>query len=166
LKAASRARWGLLRGLSQYVNGVGHAAFLETNSWPPRRLGAFSPETGRKSEFSVRRGWAGDLLTKLLQIGDKKCYEVKGYKLRGRVYAIENAFRRHGGTSRGDNRAGPLSAVRGWPLGSRLLISASMLRHGGDVFLRRRHSRGIAGPRASDQAIPNDGAVLLKHFLP
>ncbi len=161
--------WDYYEGFPQYENGVGMLRSLEDEFMAALDgLGEFSPETGGNSEFSVATGLAAaTLLTKLLQIADNKCYDVKGYKLRGRVYAIENRFFGDtvdvAGLITGRDLIGQL---RGRPLGSRLLISASMLRHGGDVFLDdvtlAEASRALGVPI---KPVPNDGAELLKHFL-
>jgi NifB/MoaA-like Fe-S oxidoreductase len=81
-------------GYPQYENGVGMLRSLEDEfiaALDDKVL--FSDASAGKNSFSVATGHAAQaLLTKLLQIANKKCYDIRGYNLQGCVYGIENRF--------------------------------------------------------------------------
>ena len=113
--------------------------------------------------FSVATGLAAaPLIRKLLQISSEKCYNVSGT-----VYGIENRFFGTSVDVAGLITGGDLiRQLEGRSLGSRLLISASMLRHGGDMFLDsvtlEDASRTLGVPVIP---VANDGAALLDAFF-
>jgi putative radical SAM enzyme (TIGR03279 family) len=156
-------------GYPQYENGVGMLRSLEDEfiaALDDKVL--FSDASAGKNSFSVATGHAAQaLLTKLLQIANKKCYDIRGYNLQGCVYGIENRFFGNmvdvAGLITGQDLIAQLQGKR---LGSRLLISSNMLRHGGDMFLDditlEEASKALGVPIIP---VPNDGAELLRAFL-
>ena len=153
--------WEDYEGFPQFENGVGMLRSLEDEFTDAlRNRGTISVPPTR---FSVATGKAAaGLLQKLLQMSEELCYNIHG-----QVYAIENRFF---GSS--VNVAGLLTGqdliaqLRGKALGSRLLITANMLRHGGDMFLDNltpeEVSRELGVPVIP---VPNDGEALLGAFL-
>ncbi|MDR0951934.1 MAG: DUF512 domain-containing protein [Oscillospiraceae bacterium] len=113
----------------QLENGVGllrlfEAQFLEElEACPPESAGAdFSIATGRA---------AAPFLEKLLVTAQEKCGNIKG-----RVFSIENIFFGDTIDVAGLITGGDLiEQLRGRSLGERLLIPATMLRHGEGIFL-------------------------------
>lgn len=112
----------------QFENGVGmlrslYEEYLEA-------LSGLSGEEG--ASVSVATGTAAaPLFENISQITKKTCYNVDI-----KVYPVANRFFGEtvdvAGLLTGSDL---LAALRGKELGERLLISATMLRHGGDVFL-------------------------------
>ena len=153
--------WDWYEGFPQFENGVGmlrslEDEFLEALEDLEERPEAVSP-------FTVATGAAAaPLLTKLLQISRDSCYAVQG-----QVIPIENRF-----FGEMVNVAGLLTGqdllaqLRDRDLGSRVLISASMLRHGGDMFLDDMTLEALSDTLGVP-VIPvrNDGAALLRAFL-
>jgi putative radical SAM enzyme (TIGR03279 family) len=82
--------------------------------------------------FSIATGVAAArYLTKILELAEEKCG-----KIYGDVYPIRNDFFGESVDVAGLVTGGDIIAqLRGKPLGKKLLIPASMLRHGGDIFL-------------------------------
>jgi Fe-S oxidoreductase, related to NifB/MoaA family len=115
-------------GYPQIENGVGMMRSMEEEF-----ILALESADGVPGEpFSIATGVAAaPYITKLLSTAKKK-YE----KLDCSVYAIKNNFFGETVDVAGLVSGGDLvSGLKGQKLGSRLLIPASMLRHGGDVFL-------------------------------
>ena len=153
--------WDWYEGFPQFENGVGMLRSLEDEFRDALAELEEKPET--VSPFTVATGMAAaPLLSKLLQIFRDSCYAVKG-----QVVPIENRF-----FGEMVNVAGLLTGqdllaqLRGRDLGSRVLISASMLRHGGDMFLDDMTLEALSGALGTP-VIPvlNDGAALLRAFL-
>lgn len=143
-------------GYPQLENGVGMVRLL---------CSEFVEELGQidytgSEPFSIATGMAvAPQIEKLLSLAKEKCPN-----LRGTVYSIENDFFGHtvdvAGLITGRDLIAQLS---GKQLGKRLLISATMLRHGGDVFL------DDITPQQVEQAlgvelicVPQDGAALVR----
>jgi NifB/MoaA-like Fe-S oxidoreductase len=115
----------------QFENGVGMLRSLEYEFLTA--LDALDPAPGyTPPSFSIATGTAAvKLLKNLLQILRNKCYNIKGS-----VYGIQNDFFGSCVDVAGLVTGGDLIAqLKGKDLGERLLIPASMLRHGGDMFL-------------------------------
>ena len=153
--------WDWYEGFPQFENGVGMLRSLEDEFREALEALETKPET--LSPFTVATGAAAaPLLTKLLQIFRDSCYAVQG-----QVIPIENRF-----FGEMVNVAGLLTGqdllaqLRGRDLGSRVLISASMLRHGGDIFLDDMSLEALS-QALGKPVIPvrNDGAALLRAFL-
>lgn len=115
-------------GYPQLENGVGLMRSLEEEF--KTALADCPRASGRP--FSIATGVAAaPFLTKILKLAEGKCANIDG-----RVYAIENDFFGRTVDVAGLVAGGDLiSQLRGRNLGDRLLIPASMLRHGGDMFL-------------------------------
>lgn len=115
-------------GYPQLENGVGLMRSLEEEF---KAALADCPEASGE-HFSIATGVAAaPFLTKILKLAEEKCANING-----RVYAIENDFFGRTVDVAGLVAGGDLiSQLRGRDLGRRLLIPASMLRHGGDMFL-------------------------------
>ncbi len=154
--------WEYYEGFPQFENGVGMLRSLEDEFMAALEDEELTPQSAN-NPFSIATGFAAaPLLTKLLQIASQKCYNIKG-----KVYAIENRFFGSSvdvaGLITGQDLIGQL---KGRPLGSRLLIPASMLRYGGDMFL----DNITLTEAINELGIPiipviNDGAALLKALL-
>ena len=153
--------WDWYEGFPQFENGVGMLRSLEDEFLEALAELEAKPES--VPAFTVATGMAAaPLLSKLLQIFRDSCYAVQG-----QVIPIENRF--FGGMV---NVAGLLTGqdllaqLRDRDLGSRVLISASMLRHGGDMFLDDMTLEALSGALGTP-VIPvlNDGAALLRAFL-
>ena len=153
--------WDWYEGFPQFENGVGMLRSLEDEFLEALAELEAKPES--VPAFTVATGMAAaPLLSKLLQIFRDSCYAVQG-----QVVPIENRF--FGGMV---NVAGLLTGqdllaqLRDRDLGSRVLISASMLRHGGDMFLDDMTLEALSGALGTP-VIPvlNDGAALLRAFL-
>ncbi|MBP5167071.1 MAG: DUF512 domain-containing protein [Oscillospiraceae bacterium] len=144
----------------QFENGVGMMRSLENEFLSALE---FRSDKSGSGTFSVATGLAAaPLIRKLLQISSERCYNVSGT-----VYGIENRFFGSSVDVAGLITGGDLvEQLKGRPLGSRLLISASMLRHGGDMFLDsvtlQDASRTLGVPIIG---VANDGAALLDAFL-
>lgn len=112
----------------QFENGVGMLRSLYEEY-----SGALSGLTGEeRARVSVATGTAAaPLFENISQITKKTCYNVDI-----KVYPVANRFFGEtvdvAGLLTGSDL---LAALKGEDLGERLLISATMLRHGGDVFL-------------------------------
>jgi putative radical SAM enzyme (TIGR03279 family) len=154
--------WEYYEGFPQFENGVGMLRSLE-DEFIAALEDIDCPSQSEVNSFSVATGLAAaPLLSKLLQIAADRCYNISG-----RVYSIENRFFGSSvdvaGLITGQDL---IDQLKGKPLGSRLLISANMLRHGGDMFLD-----SVTLTEASKElGIPiipvvNDGAELLKAFM-
>ena len=152
--------WDYYEGFPQFENGVGMLRSLEDEF---REALAEKPEAVRPAPFAVATGGAAlPLFEKLLQLLSDSCYSVDG-----RIYCIRNDF-----FGESVNVAGLITGrdliaqLRGKPLGERLLVSVSMLRYGGDVFLddvsliEAQEALGVP-------VIPvaNDGEAVLRAFL-
>ena len=153
--------WDYYEGFPQFENGVGMLRSLEDEFIEALEEGESVP--GPVPPFAVATGGAAlPLFQKLLQLLSDSCYSVEG-----RVYGIRNEF-----FGESVNVAGLLtgrdliSQLRGKELGSRLLISVSMLRYGGDVFLDDV-SLSAVSEALGVPVIPvaNDGRAVLRAFL-
>lgn len=115
-------------GYPQIENGVGLMRSLEEEFKE-----ALKNCRGADGEpFSIATGVAAaPFLTKILKLAEEKCVNISG-----KVHSIENVFFGRTVDVAGLVAGGDLiSQLRGKDLGRRLLIPASMLRHGGDMFL-------------------------------
>lgn len=144
---------------SQFENGVGMLRSLESEF-----LGDLDLVIGQKySRFSVACGTAvAPFLTELLQSADGRCG-----KLDFKVYPIRNDFFGETVDVSGLITGRDLYAqLRDQDLGDALLISATMLRHGGDVFLDDMSLEELS-MRLEVPVIPvrQDGAVLLRSIF-
>ena len=153
--------WDYYEGFPQFENGVGMLRSLEDEFLMALEELEEKPRT--VSPFTVATGYAArPLLAKLLQIFRDSCYAVQG-----QVIPVENRFFGSMVNVAGLLTGGDLrEQLRGRDLGSRVLISASMLRHGGDVFLDDVSLEELSG----DLGVPvipvkNDGGDLLRAFL-
>ena len=152
--------WDYYEGFPQFENGVGMLRSLEDEFTEAL---AEKPEAGRSAPFAVATGGAAlPLFEKLLQLLRDSCYAVDG-----RIYGIRNDFFGESVNVAGLITGRDLMAqLRGKPLGERLLVSVSMLRYGGDVFLddvsltEVQEALGVP-------VIPvaNDGGAVLRAFL-
>ena len=153
--------WDYYEGFPQFENGVGMLRSLEDEF--REALEELEERPASVSPFTVATGMAAQgLLTKLLQIFRESCYDVSG-----QVVPIENRF--FGSMV---NVAGLLTGqdllaqLRGRDLGSRVLLSASMLRHGGDMFLDDMTLEELSGALGVPVIpVKNDGGALLRAFL-
>ncbi len=153
--------WDYYEGFPQFENGVGMLRSLEDEFLEALEELETKPEA--PEPFTVATGLAAyPLFTKLLQIFRESCYAVEG-----QVVPIENRF--FGSMV---NVAGLLTGqdlleqLRGRDLGSRVLVSASMLRHGGDVFLDDMTLEELSGALGVPVVpVANDGGTLLRAFL-
>ncbi len=156
--------WEYYEGFPQFENGVGMLRSLEDEFLEElEALGPRKADDPVPTPFSIATGAAAaPLLRKLLQIFKETWYAVDA-----EVYCVENRFFGSSvdvaGLLTGQDLQAALSDK---PLGKRLLISANMLRHGGDMFL------DDVRPEALSQAlgvpiIPvlNEGRALLAAFL-
>ena len=152
--------WDYYEGFPQFENGVGMLRSLEDEF---REALAEKPEAETPAPFAVATGGAAlPLFEKLLQLLSDSCYSVDG-----RIYGIRNDF-----FGESVNVAGLITGrdliaqLRGKPLGERLLVSVSMLRYGGDVFLddvsldEAREALGVPVV-----PVANDGEAVLRAFL-
>jgi Fe-S oxidoreductase, related to NifB/MoaA family len=152
--------WDYYEGFPQFENGVGMLRSLEDEF---RDALEEKPEAPRPAPFAVATGGAAlPLFEKLLQLLRDSCYAVDG-----RIYGIRNDFFGESVNVAGLITGRDLMAqLRGRPLGERLLVSVSMLRYGGDVFLddvsldQVQEALGVP-------VIPvaNDGGAVLRAFL-
>ena len=115
-------------GYPQIENGVGMMRSMEEEF----KIALKNVDFCSAKPFSIATGVAAaPYLTKILKLAMEKCDSIKA-----NIYAIENDF-----FGRTVDVAGLVSGrdmvaqLKGRELGERLLIPASMLRHGGDVFL-------------------------------
>jgi len=115
-------------GYPQIENGVGLMRSLEEEF----KLALSERSCASGEPFAIATGVAAaPFLTKILKLASEKCANIDG-----RVYAIENDFFGRTVDVAGLVVGGDLiSQLKGKNLGRRLLIPASMLRHGGDMFL-------------------------------
>lgn len=146
----------------QYENGVGMLRSLEYEFIDELEKTDI-PANGPPFQFSVATGGAAEgLLINLLQILENKCYNIKG-----KVYKIENSFFGNQVNVAGLITAGDIiSQLRDKPLGDRLFISASMLRHGGDLFLDNVSLNELsAALHINVVPVPNDGALLASAMM-
>ena len=124
---------------------------------------AEAPPAPAPAPFAVATGGAAaPLFEKLLSLFRNSCYAGEG-----RLYCIRNDFFGESVNVAGLLTGGDLIAqLRGKDLGERLLISVSMLRHGGDVFLDDLSpedvSRALGVPVVP---VENDGGAVLRAFL-
>lgn len=156
--------WEYYEGFPQFENGVGMLRSLEDEFLEElEALGPRSASLPPPAPFSVATGAAAaPLLRKLLQIFKETWYAVDA-----EVYCVENRFF---GSS--VDVAGLLTgqdlqhALQGKALGERLLISANMLRHGGDMFLDDMRPEALS-EALGVPIIPvlNEGRALLAAFL-
>ena len=152
--------WDYYEGFPQFENGVGMLRSLEDEF---RDALAERPEAPALTPFSVATGGAAyPLFQKLLQLLSDSCYSVEG-----RLYGIRNDF-----FGESVNVAGLLTGqdliaqLRGRELGERLLISVSMLRYGGDVFLDDTPLSAVSEALGVPVIpVPNDGEAVLRAFL-
>lgn len=146
----------------QFENGVGMLRSLEFEFKTEIEKAEFSSQVS-PFRFSVATGAAAEgLLINLLQIIENKCYNI-----RGSVFKIRNDyFGEHVDVTGLITGGDIINQLRGKPLGDRLLISASMLRHGGDLFLD-----GVSLTELEDALnvpvlpVPNDGALLARAMM-
>lgn len=152
--------WDYYEGFPQFENGVGMLRSLEDEFTEALAERPAAPEV---LPFAVATGGAAlPLFEKLLQILRESWYAVDG-----KVYGLRNDFFGESVNVAGLLTGGDLIAqLRGRDLGQRLLISVSMLRHGGDVFLDdvslAEVSRALGVPVIP---VPNDGGAVLRAFL-
>ena len=152
--------WDYYEGFPQFENGVGMLRSLEDEF---RDALAGRPEAPALTPFSVATGGAAyPLFQKLLQLLSDSCYSVEG-----KLYGIRNDF-----FGESVNVAGLLTGqdliaqLRGKELGQRLLISVSMLRYGGDVFLDDTPLSAVSEALGVPVIpVPNDGEAVLRAFL-
>ena len=113
----------------QIENGVGLMRSLEEEFLPALRMEE-NPEMPQ--EFCIATGMAAaPFMERLLCMAEERFPNVHGY-----VYAIVNDFFGHTIDVAGLVTGGDLiRQLRGKPLGSRILIPQTMLRHGEGVFL-------------------------------
>ena len=146
----------------QFENGVGMLRSFENEFLTALDTLNIAPDDSPPA-FSVATGTAAEqMLKNLLQILQNKCYNIKG-----NIYGIQNDFFGSCVDVAGLVTGGDLIAqLKGMDLGQRLLIPASMLRHGGDMFLDN-----ISVSQVSESLnipvvpVPNDGAQLLSAIL-
>ena len=152
--------WDYYEGFPQFENGVGMLRSLEDEFLEAL---AEKPEAPAARPFAVATGGAAlPLFQKLLQLLADSCYAVEG-----RVYGVRNDF-----FGESVNVAGLLTGrdliaqLRGRALGQRLLISVSMLRYGGDVFLDDTPLSAVSEALGVPVIpVPNDGRAVLRAFL-
>ena len=152
--------WDYYEGFPQFENGVGMLRSLEDEF---RDALADRPEAPDPVPFAVATGGAAyPLFQKLLQLLADSCYSVKG-----RLYGIRNDF-----FGESVNVAGLLTGqdliaqLKGKELGKKLLISVSMLRYGGDVFLDDTPLSAVSEALGVPVIpVPNDGEAVLRAFL-
>ncbi len=152
--------WDYYEGFPQFENGVGMLRSLEDEFTEAL---AEKPEAPDASPFAVATGGAAyPLFQKLLQLLADSCYSVEG-----RLYGIRNDF-----FGESVNVAGLLTGqdliaqLRGKDLGERLLISVSMLRYGGDVFLDDTPLSAVSEALGVPVLpVANDGGAVLRAFL-
>ena len=146
-------------GYPQYENGVGLMRSLSDEFTSALKLLDEDPV----SYFSVATGAsAAPFISSLIDRLGEKCMNSHGA-----VYAIRNDFLGESVNVAGLVSGGDiLRQLRGKKLGSRLLIPAVMLRHGGDVFLDDV-SLGALSEELGVPVIPvpNDGGALLDAML-
>ncbi len=152
--------WDYYEGFPQFENGVGMLRSLEDEFLEAL---AEAPPAPAPAPFAVATGGAAaPLFEKLLSLFRNSCYAGEG-----RLYCIRNDFFGESVNVAGLLTGGDLIAqLRGKDLGERLLISVSMLRHGGDVFLDDLSpedvSRALGVPVVP---VENDGGAVLRAFL-
>ncbi|HHU05759.1 MAG TPA: DUF512 domain-containing protein [Clostridiales bacterium] len=142
-------------GYPQIENGVGLMRSLEEEF----KIALENCPEASGAPFSIATGVAAaPFLTKILKIAKGKCVNING-----RVYAIENDFFGKTVDVAGLVAGGDLiSQLKGKDLGRRLLIPASMLRHGGDMFLDDvTLSDAEAALGVPIVPVPNNGYELL-----
>ena len=152
--------WDYYEGFPQFENRVGMLRSLEDEF---RDALADRPEAPDPVPFAVATGGAAyPLFQKLLQLLADSCYSVKG-----RLYGIRNDF-----FGESVNVAGLLTGqdliaqLKGKELGKKLLISVSMLRYGGDVFLDDTPLSAVSEALGVPVIpVPNDGEAVLRAFL-
>jgi len=152
--------WDYYEGFPQFENGVGMLRSLEDEF---RDALAEAPDAPDAVPFSVATGGAAyPLFEKLLQLLSDSCYSIEG-----KLYGIRNDF-----FGESVNVAGLLTGqdlvaqLRGRDLGRRLLISISMLRYGGDVFLDDTPLSAVSEALGVPVIpVPNDGEAVLRAFL-
>ena len=152
--------WDYYEGFPQFENGVGMLRSLEDEFTEAL---ASQPEAPEPVPFAVATGGAAyPLFQKLLQLLADSCYSVEG-----RLYCIRNDF-----FGESVNVAGLLTGqdliaqLKGKELGEKLLISVSMLRYGGDVFLDDTPLSAVSEALGIPvKAVPNDGEAVLRAFL-
>lgn len=143
-------------GYPQIENGVGLMRSLKEEF-------KAALNTGRKASgepFSIATGVAAaPFLTEILKIAKDKYVNIEG-----RVYAVENEFFGRTVDVAGLVVGGDLiSQLKGRDLGKRLLIPASMLRHGGDMFLDDVTLSDVESALGVPVVpVPNNGYELLK----
>ena len=152
--------WDYYEGFPQFENGVGMLRSLEDEFTEAL---AAQPEAPDPVPFAVATGGAAyPLFQKLLQLLADSCYSVEG-----RLYGVRNDF-----FGESVNVAGLLTGqdliaqLRGKELGEKLLISVSMLRYGGDVFLDDTPLSAVSEALGVPVIpVPNDGEAVLRAFL-
>ena len=147
---------------SQLENGVGMLTLLGGEF--SRALELAEPEEMTKTiPFSIATGVsAAPFLTKLVEQAREKCGTIKG-----KVYPIVNRFFGETITVAGLVTGGDLvEQLRGRDLGARLLIPASMLRAGENVFLDDVSTGDVERELGVPvTAVPQDGYALLDAIL-
>ena len=147
---------------SQLENGVGMLTLLGGEF--SRALELAEPEEMTKTiPFSIATGVsAAPFLTKLVEQAREKCGTIKG-----KVYPIVNRFFGETITVAGLVTGGDLvEQLRGRDLGARLLIPASMLRAGENVFLDDVSTDDVERELGVPvTAVPQDGYALLDAIL-
>ena len=113
----------------QLENGVGLMAKFEDEL---RGIVRHTRPVEADRPFAIATGCAAaEFMRKMLDLAGKKCHNIKGI-----VYAIRNDFFGHtidvAGLVTGTDI---IAQLKGKPLGERLLIPATMLRQGENVFL-------------------------------
>jgi putative radical SAM enzyme (TIGR03279 family) len=138
----------------QIENGVGMMRSLEEEFKAALKL----MDSASSEPFSIATGKAAEgYITKLVKLSQEKSENINC-----KVYAIKNEFFGDTVDVSGLVSGGDLvSQLKGKELGKRLLIPASMLRHGGDVFLDdlplEEAEKALSVPITT---VPNDGFEL------
>ncbi len=152
--------WDYYEGFPQFENGVGMLRSLEDEFVEAL---AEAPPAPAAEPFAVATGGAAyPLFQKILQLFHNSCYAVEG-----RLYGVNNDFFGESVNVAGLLTGGDLIAqLRGKDLGRRLLISVSMLRHGGDVFLDDLSLEEVSAALGVPVIpVENDGGAVLRAFL-
>ncbi len=141
---------------TQFENGVGMLRLLHTEFISELE----NLEVASIEPFSIASGMAAaPFIEKLLYSARKRSDRINGT-----VFAVENEFFGYNVDVAGLITGRDLiSQLEGKDLGKRLLIPATMLRHGGDVFLDDVTPEQVSGALGIPvEPIPQDGAALAR----
>lgn len=144
---------------TQFENGVGMVSLFMRQFC--RELSWFEGKSARS--FCIATGTAAaPFLTKLIDEAKVKCDNLKG-----EVYAIPNHFFGEGVSVAGLITGQDLiRGLQGRDLGERVLISANMLRDGGDIFLDDYTVEQVSDALGVPiQTVEIDGAALLEQIF-